>query len=124
LSAQLGGFAAQIRQRIVEERLGYSTAPQFEFSLLQRAGTLAITGNRPKEAINSFNCCGSNVLLLVKQDKWLYDRRKPGPKYKVSYKLKNLRGIANVEHKMTPELIHDVNNGGKLFGEYLFPPNR
>ena len=22
---------------------------------------------------------------------------------------------------MTPELIHDVNNGGKLFGEYLFP---
>ncbi|HOA10857.1 MAG: Pyrophosphate--fructose 6-phosphate 1-phosphotransferase [Tenericutes bacterium ADurb.Bin024] len=116
--AQLGGFAAKLAG-IVEERLGYSTRP-IEFSLLQRAGTLAITETDQKEAIKVSTVAVKRI-VAGKTGQMVIIDRKPGPKYKVSYKLKNLRGIANVEHKMTPELIHDVNNGGKLFGEYLFP---
>ncbi len=115
---QLGGFSAQLAN-IVEERLGYSTRP-IEFSLLQRAGTLAITETDQREAIKVSTMAVKRI-VAGKTGVMVIIDRKPGPKYKVSYKLKNLRGIANVEHKMSPELIHDVNNGGKLFSEYLLP---
>lgn len=115
---QLGGFASQLAG-IVEERLGYSTRP-IEFSLLQRAGTLAITETDQKEAIK-VSTMAVKKIVSGKTGVMVIIERKPGDKYKVSYKLKNLRGIANVEHKMSPELIHDVNNGGKLFREYLIP---
>jgi len=115
---QLGGFAAQLAS-IVEERLGYATRP-IEFSLLQRAGTFAISETDQKEAIKVSSVAVKKV-VSGKSGFMVIIERKPGEKYRVSYKLKNLRGIANVEHKMSPELIHDVNSGGKLFREYLIP---
>lgn len=115
---QLGGFAAQLAN-VVEERLGYATRP-IEFSLLQRAGTFAISETDQKEAIKVSSVAVKKV-VSGKSGFMVIIERKPGEKYRVSYKLKNLRGIANVEHKMSPELIHDVNSGGKLFREYLIP---
>lgn len=115
---QLGGFANKLAG-IVEERLGYSTRP-IEFSLLQRAGTLSITETDQKEAIK-VSTVAVKKIVSGKSGFMVVIERLPGAKYKTSYKLKNLRGIANVEHKMSPEFIHDVNHGGKLFTEYLLP---
>ncbi len=115
---QLGGFAAQLAN-VVEERLGYATRP-IEFSLLQRAGTFAISETDQKEAIKVSSVAVKKV-VSGKSGFMVIIERKPGEKYRVSYKIKNLRGIANVEHKMSPELIRDVNSGGKLFREYLIP---
>ncbi len=115
---QLGGFCTQLAG-IVKDRLGYSTRP-IEFSLLQRAGTFAISEIDQKEAIK-VSTMAVKKIVSGKSGMMVIIDRLPGKEYKVSYKLKNLRGIANVEHKMSPELIKDVNNGGKLFSEYLTP---
>ena len=115
---QLGGFCAQLAS-IVEERHGYSTRP-IEFSLLQRAGTFAISEVDQKEAIKVSTLAVKRI-VSGKTGSMVIIERKPGDRYRVSYKLKNLRGIANVEHMMSPELIADVNNGGKLFSAYLTP---
>ncbi|HZJ89319.1 MAG TPA: 6-phosphofructokinase [Bacilli bacterium] len=115
---QLGGFV-NFLAKTVEERLGYSTRP-IEFSLMQRAGTLAISEVDQKEAIRVSTVAVKRVVAGKTGSMVIIDRKSSDP-YRVSYKLKNLRGIANVEHKMSPELIHDVNHGGKLFSEYLLP---
>lgn len=115
---QLGGFVSFLAQK-VEERLGYSTRP-IEFSLLQRAGTLAISEIDQKEAIRVSTVAVKRIVAGKTGSMVIIERKSSDP-YRVSYKLKNLRGIANVEHMMSPELIHDVNHGGKLFSEYLLP---
>lgn len=115
---QLGGFVNFLAQKVQDE-LGYSTRP-IEFSLLQRAGTLAISEIDQKEAIKVSTTAVKRI-ISGKTGAMVIIERKSSDPYRVSYKLKNLRNIANVEHKMSPELIHDVNNGGQLFSEYLLP---
>ena len=93
--AQLGGFAAKLAG-IVEERLGYSTRP---INLVFYKGRyFSNYRNRPKKQLKVSTVAVKRI-VAGKTGQMVIIDRKQRPKYKVSYKLKNLRGIANVEHK-------------------------
>lgn len=115
---QLGGVSTRLAN-IVSEKLGYSTRP-IEFSLLQRAGTLAITAVDQKEAIKVSEKA-VKAIVAGKTGYMVIIERKPGPVYKTSLKLKRLHNIANVEHKLSEEMLADVHGEGKLIREYLLP---
>ena len=115
---QLGGVSSRLAN-IVSDRLGYSTRP-IEFSLLQRAGTLAITAVDQKEAIKVSEKAVKSI-VSGKSGYMVIIDRKPGPVYKTSLKLKRLHNIANVEHKLSEELLKDIHGEGKLIREYILP---
>ena len=48
-------------------------------------------------------------------------KRLEGEKYRVKYELKDLANIANVEHKLSEELIADMHGSGEKLREYLLP---
>lgn len=116
--AQLGGIAYALADEI-KRRYGFPTRP-IEFSLMQRAGASHITLVDQKEAIKVSSVAVKKV-IAGKTNSMVVILRKPGKGYKVSYALKNLSRIANVEHKLTPELIADIHGEGKLMSEYLLP---
>lgn len=115
---QMGGAAYQLGQ-IVKEKLGLSTRP-IEFSLMQRAAAQYISLVDSKEAIKVSSVAVKKA-LAGKTDSMVVIVRQPGSPYKVSYKLFKLNKIANVEKKLTPELIADVHGNGTLMKAYVRP---
>lgn len=115
---QMGGAAYQLGQ-IVKEKLGLSTRP-IEFSLMQRAAAQYISLVDSKEAIKVSSVAVKKA-LAGKTDSMVVIVRQAGSPYKVSYKLFKLNKIANVEKKLTPELIADVHGNGTLMKAYVRP---
>jgi 6-phosphofructokinase len=104
---------------MVKQKFGYSTRP-IEFSLMQRAAANYISLVDSKEAIK-VSSVAVRKALAGKTDSMVVIDRQPGPAYKVKYKLQKLSKIANVEKKLTPELIKDVHGDGKLIKAYIRP---
>jgi 6-phosphofructokinase 1 len=115
---QMGGVAYQLAD-MVKQKFGYSTRP-IEFSLMQRAAANYISLVDSKEAIK-VSSVAVRKALAGKTDSMVVIDRQPGPAYKVKYKLQKLSKIANVEKKLTPELIKDVHGDGKLIKAYIRP---
>lgn len=115
---QLGGVSGILAGEI-ERRYGISTRP-IEFSLLQRAGTEYITRVDQEEAIQ-VSKKAVQAVVSGKTNKMVIIERLEGPTYKVRYCLKELSNIANVEHKLPPELINDMRGNGIKIKEYLLP---
>jgi ATP-dependent phosphofructokinase / diphosphate-dependent phosphofructokinase len=115
---QMGGVAYQLAD-IVKQKLGYSTRP-IEFSLMQRAASNFISLVDSKEAIK-VSSIAVRKAIAGKTDSMVVLIRQPGTEYKVKYKLQKLNKIANVEKKLSPELIADVHGHGTLIKEYIRP---
>ncbi len=115
---QLGGVSTLLANEI-NHRYGYPTRP-IEFSLLQRAGTEYITKVDQKEAIKVSEKAVKAV-VSGKTNKMVVIKRLEGEKYRVKYELKDLANIANVEHKLSEELIADMHGSGEKLREYLLP---
>ena len=115
---QMGGAAYQLGQ-LVKDRLGLNTRP-IEFSLMQRAAAQYISLVDSKEAIKVSSVAVKKA-LAGKTDSMVVLIRQPGDVYKVSYKLFKLNKIANVEKKLSPELIADVHGAGTLMKAYVRP---
>lgn len=116
--AQLGGIANILGDHI-KEKLGFPVRA-IEFSLMQRAAATFISKADQTEAIKVSQVAVRNV-VKGRTGYMVIITRVAGPKYKVKYQMKNLRHIANVERKMTKELLEDVHGSGKLMREYLVP---
>jgi 6-phosphofructokinase 1 len=116
--AQLGGIC-NVLANMVKEKLGYSTRP-IEFSLMQRAAAPFISLVDHKEAIKVSQVAVRKV-VQGRSDAMVIITRVPGPEYKVKFQLKNLKAIANVEKKLSPELLKDIHGERKLIKEYLTP---
>jgi len=116
--AQLGGIANILGDHI-KERFGFPTRA-IEFSLMQRAASCFITQIDHSEAIRVSQVAVRHV-VKGKTNAMIVIERVPGDKYKVRYKLKNLRNIANVERKLSAELLKDIHGEGKLMRAYLEP---
>jgi 6-phosphofructokinase 1 len=116
--AQLGGIANILGDHI-KEKLGFPVRA-IEFSLMQRAAATFISKADQTEAIKVSQIAVRNV-VKGRTGYMVIITRIPGDKYKVKYQMKNLRHIANVERKMTKELLEDVHGSGKLMREYLIP---
>ena len=115
---QMGGVAYQLAD-LVKERLGLSTRP-IEFSLMQRAAANYISLVDSKEAIK-VSSVAVRKAISGKTASMVVIERQPGPGYKVKFKLQKLNKIANVEKKLTPELIQDVHTSGTLIKSYIRP---
>jgi len=116
--AQLGGIANILGDHI-KEKLGFPVRA-IEFSLMQRAAATFISKVDQIEAIKVSQIAVRNI-VKGRTGYMVIITRMPGDKYKVKYQMKNLRHIANVERKMTPQLLDDVHGGGQLMREYLVP---
>lgn len=116
--AQLGGIAYSLADE-VKKRFGLSTRP-IEFSLMQRAASAHISLVDSKEAIK-VSSVAVRKIIKGKTNAMVAIVRVPGTDYKVRYKLHKLKHIANVEHKMSAELIHDVHHDGVMMKAYLRP---
>jgi len=116
--AQLGGIANILSDHI-KEKFGFPTRA-IEFSLMQRAAASFITRVDHNEAVKVSQLAVRNV-IKGKTNAMVIIKRMPGETYKVRMQLKNLRNIANVEKKMSAELLKDVHGEGKLMREYLRP---
>ncbi len=115
---QMGGVAYRLAD-LVKQRLGLSTRP-IEFSLMQRAAANYISLVDSKEAIK-VSSIAVRKAVAGKTANMVVIERQPGPQYKVKFKLQKLTKIANVEKKLTPELIDDVHNKGTLIKAYIRP---
>jgi hypothetical protein len=87
---------------------------------MQRAAAQYITLVDSKEAIK-VSSVAVRKAIAGKTDSMVVLVRQPGSPYKVSYKLFKLNKIANVEKKLTPELIADVHGEGTLMKAYVRP---
>ncbi|MFA5235338.1 MAG: diphosphate--fructose-6-phosphate 1-phosphotransferase [Bacilli bacterium] len=116
--AQLGGIANILGDQI-KVKLGFPVRA-IEFSLMQRAAAAFISQVDREEALKISRFAVRSV-VKGKTNAMVIIARLPGPQYKVHYQLKNLRHIANVERKMSAELIKDVHGEGRLMKEYLKP---
>ena len=116
--AQLGGIANILGDHI-KEKLGFPIRA-IEFSLMQRAAATFISKVDQIEAIKVSQVAVRNV-IKGRTGYMVIITRLPGDKYKVKYQMKKLTHIANVERKMTPELLQDVHGSGQLMREYLIP---
>jgi ATP-dependent phosphofructokinase / diphosphate-dependent phosphofructokinase len=115
---QLGGISALLAEA-VKKHLNIPTRP-IEFSLMQRSAADSISLVDHKEAIKVSQVA---VRKVVKDhtNAMIVITRVPGPDYKVRFHLKNLKSIANVERKLTPELLKDIHGERKMIREYLQP---
>ncbi len=116
--AQLGGIANILGDQI-KEKLGFPVRA-IEFSLMQRAASTFISHADHLEAIKVSSLAVRNV-IKGKTNAMVVITRVSSFPYKVRYQLKNLRHIANVERKMSAELLKDVHGEGTLMKEYLRP---
>lgn len=115
---QLGGVSS-ILAREINRRYGLPTRP-IEFSLLQRAATSQITKVDQQEAIRVSEKA-VRAVVSGKTNQMVIIKRLDGPTYKVEYLLQDLSNIANVEHKLSPELIEDIRRNATEFKKYLLP---
>ncbi len=116
--AQLGGIANILGDQI-KDKLGFPVRA-IEFSLMQRAAAAFISQVDREEALR-ISRVAVRAVVKGKTNAMVIIDRVPGPTYKVRYLLKNLRHIANVERKMSAELIKDVHGEGHLMKAYLHP---
>jgi 6-phosphofructokinase 1 len=116
--AQLGGIANILGDQI-KDKLGFPVRA-IEFSLMQRAATSFISQVDREEALK-ISKIAVRAVIKGKSNNMVVITRIPGPRYKVRFQLKNLRHIANVERKMSAELIKDIHGEGHLMKEYLKP---
>ncbi|MGI6713728.1 MAG: diphosphate--fructose-6-phosphate 1-phosphotransferase [Bacilli bacterium] len=115
---QLGGVANMLGEEL-EERFGFGVRP-VEFSLMQRANPLNISEVDSKEAIR-VSAKAVRSVIAGKSDAMVIIKRVSNNPYRSTLALKHLGKIANVEKKMSPELIADVHGKGILMREYLAP---
>lgn len=115
---QLGGIASILAEE-VKNTFGYSVRP-IEFSLLQRASSAYITPTDRKEAIKISTLAVRKAIQGL-TDAMIVVTRKSNQPYKVNYKVVKLKHVANVEKKLSPELLADIHGERVLIKEYLRP---
>lgn len=115
---QLGGVANMLGEEL-KSRFGFGVRP-IEFSLMQRACPSHISEVDSKEAIK-VSAKAVRAVISGKSNSMVIIKRVANNPYRVRYCLKHLGKIANVEKKMSSELIADVHGEGVLMKEYLAP---